>query len=76
MSLLHIGVALGLSAAAAFLVTGVAVRPIVPDCVAGSHSVRGKPACLPVYDGQDTAVPGGSAHGFDAGEQHPGRHFR
>jgi hypothetical protein len=32
MSLLHIGLALGLSAAAALLVTGAAMRPLQPDC--------------------------------------------
>jgi hypothetical protein len=69
MSLLHIGVALCLSAAAAFLVTGATMRPIQPDCVAGNHPVRGEPACLPVHDGQAAAAPASSA---DAGEQNPG----
>jgi len=67
MSLLHIGVALCLSAAAAFLVTGATMRPIQPDCVAGSHALRDESACQSVHDSEDTAVPG---------KQDPGRRFR
>jgi len=67
MSLLHIGVALCLSAAAAFLVTGATMRPIQPDCVAGSYSVRDEPACQPVQDSEDAAVPG---------KKNSGRRFR
>jgi hypothetical protein len=50
MSLLHIGVALGLSAAAAFLVTGATMRPIEPDvaaaCTIGDRVVVAEPSCL------------------------------
>ncbi|MBN9068335.1 MAG: hypothetical protein J0H60_18265 [Rhizobiales bacterium] len=53
MSLLHIGVALGLSAAAAFLVTGATMRPIQPDaaaCTVGGHAAAAETSCLPVGD--------------------------
>jgi|ThiBio_1000_plan_1041568.scaffolds.fasta_scaffold00174_33 hypothetical protein len=50
MSLLHIGVALCLSAAAAFLVTGAAMRTIEPDaavtCTMGEHVAGVGPSCL------------------------------
>jgi hypothetical protein len=50
MSLLHIGVALCLSAAAAFLVTGAAMRTIEPDaavtCTMGEHVASVGPSCL------------------------------
>jgi hypothetical protein len=52
MSLLHIGVALCLSAAAAFLVTGAAMRTIGPEaavtCTIGDHAAGAQPSCLSV----------------------------
>jgi hypothetical protein len=70
MSLLHIGVALCLSAAAAFLVTGATMRSIQPDCMASSRPVHGEPGCLPADGGKDAAAPGSSV---DAGKQNAGR---
>jgi hypothetical protein len=71
MSLLHIGVALGLSAAAAFLVTGAAMQPIKPDvaaaCTVGSQTVIAGPSCLSAADEQ----PVGNTSGIrlDAGRR-------
>ena len=56
MSLIHIGVALCLSAAAAFLVTGAAMRTIEPDtavtCTMGDHGAGAVPSCLSAGDAQ------------------------
>jgi hypothetical protein len=58
MSLLHIGVALGLSAAAAFLVTGATMRPIKPDitaaCTDGGPAAVAEASCLLADDVQPT----------------------
>lgn len=69
MSLLHIGVALGLSAAAAFLVTGAAMQPIESDvavaCTVGGQRLVAEPSCLSAADEQ----PVGNTSGIplDAG---------
>lgn len=56
MSLLHIGVALFLSAAAAFLVTGAAMRTIEPDaamtCTIHDQMADAVPSCLSAGDAQ------------------------
>lgn len=69
MSLLHIGVALGLSAVAAFLVTGAAMQPIKPEvaasCTVGGHAVATEPSCLPAADGRPVGNMSGVRSGMD-----------
>jgi hypothetical protein len=50
MSLIHIGVALGLSAGAALLVTGAAMRPIEPDIAAECTASADGTACMTTGD--------------------------
>jgi hypothetical protein len=72
MSLLHIGVALCLSAAAAFLVTGAAMRTIEPDaaviCTIDDQMAGAALSCLSAGDTQ----PAGNI-GPDAGRKAYGR---
>jgi len=60
MSLIHIGVALGLSAGAALLVTGVAMRPIEPSMAASCVAGPGGSACMPAAD---MLIAGGASGG-------------
>jgi hypothetical protein len=75
MSLLHIGVALGLSAAAAFLVTGATMRPIKPDitaaCTDGGPAAVAEASCLLADDVQPTVNT--SPFRPDAGQRVRGR---
>jgi hypothetical protein len=54
MSLIHIGVALGLSAGAALVVTGAAMRPIEPSmaagCTASADAAAGESVCMTTGD--------------------------
>jgi hypothetical protein len=54
MSFIHIGVALGLSAGAALVVTGAAMRPIEPgiaaDCAASADGTAGEKVCMTTGD--------------------------
>lgn len=75
MSLLHIGVALGLSAAAAFLVTGAAMRPIEQGAVFGCADA-GRSACEPAGS---MRLAGGATDGsslrLDTDQRNHGRRF-
>jgi hypothetical protein len=63
MSLVHMGVALGLSASAALVVTGAAMRPIKPDLVAYCMAVPGRAASSSVCMTTGTIERTGSGAG-------------
>ena len=80
MSLIHIGVALGLSAAAALLVTDATMRPIEPVTAATCHAEGAAPAsdiaCLTTGDIRIADnLPGGSSLRLDTDQRDVGRHF-
>ncbi|MGN6464694.1 MAG: hypothetical protein ACTHLP_04325 [Rhizobiaceae bacterium] len=81
MSLIHIGVALGLSAGAALVVTGVAMRPIKTDgvagCVAVPYRVASDSVCM-TTGGIRFAdnIEGGSSLRLDTDQRDHGQRFR
>lgn len=84
MSLIHIGVALGLSAGAALLVTGAAMRPIEPGIAAGctaaaetaADGASSETACMTTGDIRVAGnAPGGSSLRLDTDQQDHDRRF-
>jgi hypothetical protein len=79
MSLIHIGVALGLSAGAALVVTGAAMRPIEPSmaagCMTSADAAVGDPACLTTGDIRLAGgAEGGSSLRLDTDRRDRDRH--
>ena len=80
MSLIHMGVALGLSAGAALVVTGAAMRPIKPDlaaaCVAGHGRAASGSVCMTTGTIERTGgAPSGSSMKLDTDRRDHDRRF-